>query len=211
MALRDFWISVRRGARLVTPQAIVDAPRLDPTLIERTLQSTTLWLTPRAVAGFDEVDFGFLPDEERGHLGKLVADFRAIASTVDPTAPAPHDAVEKALPLFGEIVRSLEFDRYGDAEAFELGKLIERTIEPIRPVELAELRFNTGLDHSGDPGIWIWAFLTDEAAASDAQFLETARKLHDLLDPVARTVAPHRWPYISFRALADQANPVEAL
>jgi len=210
MALRDFWISVRTGARLVAPQAIADSPKLDPTLIERTLRSATLWLTPRAVAGFKEEDFDFLSDEERHHMARLVAEFRAIASEVNPTTSAPDDVVEKALPPFGEIVRSLEFDRYGDAEAYRLGKQIERAIEPNQPAELAELRFNTGLDHSGDPAIWIWAFLTDEAAASDDQFLKTAQKLRVLLDPVARTVAPDRWPYISFRSLAEQAGLVEA-
>jgi hypothetical protein len=210
MALRDFWVSVRTGANLIAPQVTVDAPKLDARAIERTLKSATLWLTPRATAGFDEDDFDFLPDAERARLAQLVTEFRRIASEVKPTAPATDDQVAQALPLFRDIVEMLEFDRYGDAEAYRLGKQIERAIEPYRPKELAELRFNTGPDHSGDPAIWIWAFLTDAAAESDERFLENAEQLRGMLDPVARTVAPDRWPYFSFRSMAEQAETVEA-
>jgi hypothetical protein len=118
--------------------------------------------------------------------------------------------VERALPLFRDIVQSLGFDRYGDAEAFRLGKLIERGIAPRRPSELAELRFNTGLDHSGDPALWIWAFLSDEVSETDARFLETAQTLQGLLHSAARRVAPDRWPYISFRSMAEQLESLEA-
>jgi len=210
MALRDFWISVRTAAKMFAPQAIVDSPRLDAEAIERTLRGATLWLSTSAVAGFDEKDFSFLPDAERTRLAKLVTEFRTVASTVRPTAPAPNDAVEKALPLFRDIVQSLEFERYGDAEAYRLGKLIEYEIASYRPAHLAELRFNTGLDHSGEPALWIWAFLSADVSEKDEEFLATAQTLRDLLDPVARRVAPDRWPYISFRSLSEQSEPVEA-
>jgi hypothetical protein len=209
MALRDFWMSVRMGASSIAPQVTVDAPKLDSSFIERALQGATLWLTPRAVAGFNEADFDFLPDPEQARLAQLVTAFRKIASQINPTAPPTDDQVAQALPLFRDIVGMLEFDRFGDAEAYRLGKQIEQAIEPYRPKELAELRFNTGTDHSGDPAIWIWAFLTDAAAESDERFLENAQQLRGMLDPVARTVAPDRWPYLSFRSLAEQAETVE--
>ena len=210
MALGDFWTNVRTGANFIAPQVTVDAPKLDADAIEHTLQRTTLWLTPRAVAGFNDVDFDFLPDAERARLSQLVRGFRQIASDVKPTAPATSDQVAKAMPLFRDVVGLLEFDRYGDAEAYRLGKQIEQSIEPYRPKELAELRFNTGPDHSGDPAIWIWAFLSDAAAESDERFLENVDQLREMLDPVARAIAPDRWPYFSFRSIAEQAETVEA-
>jgi len=210
MVFQHFWINVGTAARFTPQQRIVDAPRLDPSESERILQQDTHWFTPRSVAGFEEADFDFLPDAERTRPAKLVNEFQAISSTVSPKTPPSAETVAKALPLFRDMVQLLGFDRYGDVEAYRLGKQIEPAIEPDRPAELAELRFNTGLDHSGDPALWIWAFLTDEAAATDERFLRTAQDLSDFLDPVARTVAPDRWPYISFRALADQAEPVEA-
>jgi len=205
MSLHDFWVSVRTGARLFAPQVIVDAPRLDSDFIERTLRSATLWLARGSVAGFDERDFHFLPDTERERLGQLVSAFQEIASGVNPTAPSTNDQVAQAHPLFRDIVGMLEFDRYEDAEAFQLGKKIEREIQTYRPRELAKLRFRTGLDHTGDPAIWIWAFLQDEAW-DDEQFLASARQIDELLDPAARRVAPDRWPSLSFRSLAEEAE-----
>jgi hypothetical protein len=210
MALHDFWSNVRTGARYFSPQAIVDAPRLDAEAIERMLRERTHWLTPRAVAGFDEKEFSFLPDGERVKLAKLVADFQTVASSISPTAPVADDAVERALPLFRDIVRLLEFDRYGDADAFRLGKLIEREIAPRRLPELAELRFHTGFDHSGDAALWIWVFLTEDVSKNDDAFLKVAQRLRATLDPIARRVAPDRWPYLSFRPITEPAEAVEA-
>jgi hypothetical protein len=104
----------------------------------------------------------------------------------------------------------LEFGRYGDAEALRLGKLIEREIEPYRPPELAELRFQSGPDHSGDPAIWIWVFLSAEVSEDDERFLKTAQQVREWLDPVAREVCGDRWPYLSFRSIAEESEPVEA-
>jgi hypothetical protein len=209
MAYHDFWTNVRIGAKLYDPPFIADAPRLDADAIERMLRESVHWLTPRAVAGFDENELSFLPEGGRAQLAKLVADFRQEASIVSPRAPAPADTVERALPLFRDIVRLLEFDRYDDAEAFRLGKLIEREIAPWRPPELAELRFRTGPDHTGDPGIWIWAFLSDEVSEKDEDFLRAARTLRDPLEDAAREVAPDRFPYLSFRSLLEQSEPLE--
>ncbi len=174
------------------------------------LRKTTHWVTPRSVAGFDESEFAFLSDAERSQLAKLVAEFRQVTSTVNPMAPATGDTVESALPLFRDIIRLLEFDRYENAEAFRLGKLIEREIAPWRPAELAELRFRTKLDHTGDPGLWIWAYLSDEVSEKDEDFLEAAQRLRNPLEDVARQVAPDRFPYLSFRSLREQSEPVEA-
>jgi len=87
MALPDFWTNVRIGAKLFTPQAIVDSPRLDAEAIEHMLRETTHWLTPRVVDGFEKSDFSFLPSGERARLAKLVEDFSRVAAKVGPTAP----------------------------------------------------------------------------------------------------------------------------
>ena len=61
MALQEFWNNVRIGARLIAPQVVADAPRLDRGSIESALRGATLWLTPRAVEGFDEGGFPVPP------------------------------------------------------------------------------------------------------------------------------------------------------
>ena len=125
------------------------------------LREGTSWLTPRAVDGFEVKEFSFLPDDERSKLAKLVADFQMVASSISPTAAVPEDTVERAIPVFLDVVRLLEFDRYGDAEAFRLGKMIEQDL--LQPANCKRFTgFNTGLNHSGDPALWIWVFLTDD-------------------------------------------------
>src|SRR5262249_23325800 len=92
----------------------------------------------------------------------------------------------------------------GDAEAFRLGKQIENVIQRHRPTELAELRFQTGLDNTGDPAIWIWAILTEEATRDDERFFQASERVRKLLDAAARTVTPERWHYIRSRTVVEQ-------
>lgn len=206
MSLHEFWIGVRTGARLLAPRATVDSPKLDASAIERLLQGATLWLTPSVVAGFNEADFTFLPEVERTKLTRLVNAFRGVAAQVPPAAPASDEQIEQARPLLRDIVALLEFDRFGDAEAYRIGKQIESAIASWRPRELVELRFNTGWDSTSDPAIWIWAFLSDE---KEDDFLNRAGELRPLLDAAARAAAPDRLPYVSFRSIAEQAELAE--
>jgi len=211
MALEDFWMSVRRAAGPIVRQADIDSPKLDPTEIERDLRGSTQWLTPRAVAGFDPKDFEFVPGAERERLADLVKDFRALAPRLYSREPVPEDVVERAVPLFRDIILFLELNRYEDPEAYRLGKQIEREIATAQwPPELAELQFKTKLDHAGEPGIWNRAWLTEEASKTDDQFLKNAKELRHWLDPIARDVAPDRWPYLSFRSIADKAELADA-
>jgi len=210
MALQDFWTNVRIGAGLIVPQVIADSPRLDAASIESALRKATLWLTSQAVEGFNEADYPFLPKEERERLAKLVKEFSEAAAKVSPTYVAASEVVESALPLFREILQMLEFHRYGDAEAYRVGKQIEQKLQPLWPKEIAELRFNTGLDHSGDPALWIWVFLTEEVSKDDEAFLKAAHRLRAILDSIARRVDPDRWPYLSFRPITEPAEAVEA-
>jgi hypothetical protein len=210
MSLNEFWTNVCRGAGPIVPPVVADSPRFDRQSIESALRRATLWLTPRAVDGFDESDFPFLGDVERVRLSKLVSDFRDAAAKVSPTTPAAPDVAGRGLHLFAEIVEMLELDRYGDADAYKLGKEIERALRPYQPAALAELRFNSGLDHTGDPALWIWAFLSEEVSSNDDTFLRAARELREILRNIARRAAPDRWPYISFRPISEPIEAVEA-
>lgn len=209
MGLDRFWISLRTAAKLPLSRLIVDSPRCDGGSIVSTLRESPFWLTRAAVAGFNESDFAFLIDDEQICLANLVTDFLAAVPKLRTSAPAP-GVVEKGLSIFREIVQSLECDRCGYPEPFRLGNLIEQEIASRRPPELAELCFNMGSDHTAEPGLWIWVFLSAEVSENDEQFLEIAQKVGDLLDAVAREVVPDRWPYLYFRSLAEQSEPVEA-
>jgi len=174
------------------------------------LRKSNMWLTPACVDGFDKQEFFFLPQEQQEQLAGLVGRFRQITSTVPPGGPATREQEDQALPMFLEIIQLLEFDRYGDAEAFRLGRQIENRIAAFRPPSLVDLRFNTGLDHSGDPAIWIWAILSDESTDDDSKFFQTTEQVRNLLDAAARELAPERWPYVRFRTVSEQTEILEA-
>ena len=210
MALDDFWRNVRTAARLIAPNNIIDSPPLDEKTIEERLRSEPSWLNQSSVAGFDEEDFGFLEEPQRTRLKELVEQFRGIAPRATRRPVLEADLVSRALPLFRGIVDTLEFNRYADAEAYRLGKLIENDIKADWPEGLAQLRFRTGLDHSGEPVLKYWVFLNDDASATEDRFLDSARKLDAFLQPIARAIAPDRWPYPSFRSLKEETEPVEA-
>jgi hypothetical protein len=208
MGLQDFWMNVRKAAGLAAPLSIADSPRIDSEIIEESLRRTELWLTPHAIDGYCDADFAFLSDAERARMAHVVAEFRDVVAKVYPTAPAPAQVKESALPLLRDLVQMLEFDRFADPEAFRLGKQIERELEPYWPPELAELRFKSGLDATGDPGLWIWVFLNEEASREDQTFLEAAARLKGVVDPIARQIAPDRWPYLSFRPINEPEEAV---
>jgi len=120
-----------------------------------------------------------------------------------PTTQADRD---EAWPWLKKIIEFMEFDRYQDPDAFRLGKLIERELdEHGRPAEIERLEFKTDYDHTGDPGIWIWAYLSDAAVETDEAFRSNTRRIRPILDAVARKIAPDRWPYIAFRSIGELA------
>ena len=209
MALQEFWNNVRIGARMIAPQVVADSPQLDRDFIERKLRAATLWLTPARSRDSTRRISRSSP-RKRVRVWPNLSRNSALSAKLGPTDPAPREVVESALPLFLEILQMLDFGRYGDAEAYRLGKQIEQKLQPEWPKEIAELRFKTGLDHTGDPGLWIWVFLTEEVSKNDDDFLKAAQRLRAVLDPIARRVDPDRWPYLSFRPITEPAEAVEA-
>jgi hypothetical protein len=48
-----------------------------------------------------------------------------------------------------------------------------------------------------------------DVSRNDDEFLKVAQRLRAMLDPISRRVAPDRWPYLSFRPIAEPAEAVE--
>ena len=71
---------------------------------------------------------------------------------------------------------------------------------------MAELRFYAGDDSAGEPAIWVWAFLSDEATATDDLLVETGRRVRPILRAAARAAAPDRYPYILFRGISERVE-----
>jgi hypothetical protein len=209
MSLDDFWNNLRIATRLVSPAASVDSPELDAGEIERALRASNLWLTPRAVQGFNVRDFDFLPDDERNALERAVAEFEALAKTVPSNKPATVEQVEAALPHLEVVMQTIRPDLFGDADAFTAGKRIERHVSDQLPGWVKQLKFNSFVDVNGDPGLWIWVVADDDALSGEA-LGENTRHVRQILEQTSLDVAPKYWPYVRFRSLSEQAEQVMA-
>lgn len=133
--------------------------------------------------------------------GLTEAEVGVIADRLDELAAAP----------FASIVSFLELDRFRDAEAFRLGKQIETRLRADAwPEGLEEIWWESGEDHSGDPGLWIWAILADAVAEPDARFHATTRRIRALLRDAANAVTFERFPYIAFRTAGERIAEPEA-
>lgn len=203
VALRDFWISVRAAAGSISPKVTVDSPSLDAARIEHILARATLWLTPAAVRGFDEGDFGFLSPGERQALSSSVEGFRLIASQVPPKGPATDDQIQAAMPHFRRILEILRPDKFGDDESFHVGKILEQQLENRFPEWVRDFKIETGYDANGDPAIWIWVVVDDDAV-QQKEFPENTRSVRNTVEEILRELGVTRWPYVRFRTVSEQ-------
>jgi hypothetical protein len=205
MSLEDFWMSVRTGARFITPIPVADSIGMDRAEVERALRNHPVWATPDSVEWFDPKDFDFLPAPERQELIDSVERFLSVVLHVSPDQPATDQQVQEALPYFQRITEILRMDKYADAEALVLGKRIERQLADKFPQSVQELRFETGPDLYGSPALWIWVILKDEAAEEEV-FSSNVRAVRELLTRTVRKLRLERWPFVRFRS-ADELDP----
>jgi hypothetical protein len=204
MALEEFWANVRSAGGFLLRRAAVDSPRLDASRIERILRRSRKWLTPKAVEGFDPDDFAFLSEEERRDLQESVAHFLRVVEQVPGNGRPSEAQVEAALPQFKRIVEILRPDKYADRDALVSGKKIEQYLRGRLPDWVRELVFETGNDSTlGEPAIFIWVEIADEAAEDDV-FSENTTLAERIVREAARKVDPERWPFILIRSSSEQ-------
>lgn len=203
MAIKDFWNNIRAGASLTSSQAVVDSPRLNAERIESILRSATSWLTPKSVEGYDPDDFDFLADEERQRLTDNIKHFRATASKVPHIGPPTNEQIREAMPEFENILKTIRPDRYGDLDAFVLGKKIEREVSGTLPQWARELIFETGFDVSGEPALWIWVEV-DDKALDETEVLRRFDSVREELRTAALRICPGRWPFIRLREASER-------
>ena len=195
--LEDFLLNVRTAARLLAPTVDADSVAANPHWIEQGLATAAIWLTPRTVEQFDPDDFDFLSDGERDQLSEAVEQFRSIAGQVPPDDPALPTQQQEARQAFERILEIIAPRRYADPQALRLGKQLERRLADRLPHAVAELRFRTGTDVGGDPGLWISVVLRDEYAPKEL-LLEAARPVRKMLETEVRRLGTGYWPYVRF-------------
>ena len=66
-----------------------------------------------------------------------------------------------------------------------------------------ESRF--GQDSSGDPAVWIWVIVDDDAADDPGFTAESTRVSREIREALQRT-GSDRWPYVRFRTATEQKS-----
>ena len=105
LAKRDFLTNLRIARNLfVHPRVDADSavPVIDTAAIADRLVSAALWLTPRAVAGFNAADFPELGPDRQAELLTAVQDFLAVATQVPPDKPATKEQYGNASVAFAK-------------------------------------------------------------------------------------------------------------
>ena len=91
---------------------------LDAGSTSSTAGTAALWLTSRAVEGFDANDFNDLPEAERDELQNSVTAFRHLADTIPPQSPPTDEQYRNGLNLLQRIfsiVRKPILDEWSDS------------------------------------------------------------------------------------------------
>ncbi len=205
MALKQFWASICSAADFLVPSVIADAPRFDGSDIESGLRRDRHWLSLKSVAGFDEQDFHFLADDTRGRLAKYVNDFREIAQHVPSDEQGTDEQVEAALPPLLGVLEVMRPDRYADLDALIIGKQVERALAGRLPGWVREIRFETGNDSNGDPAVWLWVEIEDDAATAE-MLSKNTRQVRGVLGECVRQLEIPHWPYIRFRTSSERVD-----
>ncbi|MDX2037032.1 MAG: hypothetical protein SFX72_10300 [Isosphaeraceae bacterium] len=210
MSLEAFWKNVRGAYSRLEYDPGMDRPAPTRARILADLGLDDAWFRKSTVAGFSIDDFGFLGEFERTRLAERVEQFKNAAPRAPGLQPNSREALDLAAETLADIIEVLDFGRYADAEALRLGKLIEGELASSPLEGVAEIRFQTGLDHTGDAMIRIVVFIDSGHSQTDEQFLKQADSTRSIVDSVANDIAPDRWPYYRMLSIDDLSPLVGA-
>lgn len=198
-AARLVWPTVRRDVGYMSDRAVADRPRFTRKAILERLITNKRWLYDHIFGERFEEGFDFLGETEKRRLCEAVEAVRLVAGEIPEGGQPTAEQLDRAREPFADVVEVMGFDRYDEADDFYFGKQIEQRLKP-RPPQLDGLRFESGLDHSGFPALWVWAFVSESVERDEGAFFAAVDQIHPVLEEAAREVAPDRWPYISFRS-----------
>ena len=200
MAKHDFLTSLRTARNLFTHRVQTDHPSLDPQQLEGQLSRAAIWLTPSTVKGFDIREFPELPPDRRTELKDSVEQFLHVAKQVHSTSPATKEQIQEGMSAFQRML--LLFQSYLPAQG-EI-KQVRGALETVQfPDFVLSWDFELGADSTGDPAVWVWVIVKDDATdRPDFTRLSTAveRKIREALNDAK----VGRWPFVRFRTASEQ-------
>ena len=198
MARSNFLRNLRTAAGFLSPIAQVNGIRLEENHVADVLRRATIWLTPKAVEGFDPEEFPELSADARERLSRDVGRFEEIARGVVGDPPATDEQIRDALPLFQVILAMM----WPYLEGFRVYAALKRQRFP---KFVRDFAVKVGEDSTGDPATWIWVIVDDEVVEHKRKAL-VARipEIQGLIEEALDRAEIRLYPYLSFRSESDQ-------
>jgi len=197
MAKKEFLGNLRTAAGLLSPTIHTNGIRLEEGRLTGLLRRATLWLTRKAVEGFDQDDFPEIPEAERARLARDVGKFREIAGRVAADRPATDEQVRNATPVFLSILAAM----WPYMEGFEVYAALKRQRFPDFVRDFA---VKVGADSTGDPSAWVWVIVDDQVAGKT--LFPKATEVRKLVDEALDRADVNLFPYVMFRTESEQRH-----
>lgn len=201
MARQEFLLNLKTAAGFLSPRVQANGVRLGSEYLERILRRSTIWLTPRALDGFDVADYPDLDPKTRDRLVRAIERFQAVARRIDPKEPASDADLAEAGPAFAEILDILG----DDLEGFSIYQALKAQRFP---AYVRDYAIGLGEDSTGDPAAWIWLIVSDESRIDD--YIRDLPELRDTAKRALDRAREDRLLYLGFRAESEQREDIES-
>jgi hypothetical protein len=204
MSLEHFWNNLSNAKNeLDLVENIKRDLRQNPTA--SAVIPTEFWPTPQAVEGFDRDDFWYLPKDQQQQLAGLVEEFASIVR------PMVHDfgtwkgeSLKRAEEILRSVMEIMELGNHRDALEFRVSKIVELCRKRLKNGDdVSDIRFQIEEDSTGEPALWVWVILEDEATKGN-RFFEITRQIRSDLTRMLRAYGVELRPFIHFRSRSEQ-------
>ena len=180
MALDRFLLNVRTAAVFFSRDFDFENPQI-PADLTGAVRYRDIWLTPRAVEGFDLEDFHHLPPDRRDELAKRVKEFQETAERL--TGPTPSDEeVQRAGEQLVAVTRLLNPNL--DPRWLAVHKAI-REARSRFPAWVVGVFPVTDYDWTGDPIVRVYVTVEDSALQPD-RHLAVRREVEKIVEEAFR-------------------------
>jgi hypothetical protein len=200
MAKAEFLQNLRTARNLFFHRVQTDHSELDPRSIESQLSAGTIWLTPSSVKGFDPRDFRELSPERRDELKRLVDRFSRVARQVPPSKSPTREQVQEAAEPLLQVMEILRPYLISPGEPEKIRDVLKRI--PYPPFVLT-WDYVIDLDSTGDPGVWIYIFVDDDAPKA-ADFHTETNEIPRRIRTAFADAGIDYWPYVRIRTASEQ-------
>jgi hypothetical protein len=81
---------------------------------------------------------------------------------------------------------------------------ITACLQAAQPTFVRDFRIALGDDHNGDPSLWVWVVLDDEAFDGPS-LLQRSDAANDWIHAAVAVASSDRFPYVRLRSVTDEA------